>query len=116
MVRRKEIKENYRVGSGDIFLTIYFGDAQFGSSAVVFDNEILGIGEINQLKIGRGTEIIGKTLKIKSTVTDVNDKTNHTSITYKFTGGVSDQEFRFSEDVEEEGDSIIYRAEFTFVS
>ena len=52
---------------------------------------------------------------MKTVVTDVNDKTNRTSVTYELKGGVQPAEFSLEGTVAEEGDSIIYRASFDFV-
>lgn len=107
-----ELRATYAVSQGQVKLTIIIGDAQLGSSKVALGNKELARGEINDLPIGDGSVIAGKTLFIKSVVTDVNDKTNHTSITYVLRGGKEEKKYELSEDVEEEGGSMVYRAEF----
>jgi hypothetical protein len=52
---------------------------------------------------------------VKTVVTDVNDKTNRTSVTYGLEGGPRPAEFSLEGTVAEEGDSIIYRVTFDFV-
>ena len=107
-----ELRKTYAVSQGPLKLTIIIGDAQLGSSRVVLGDKELARGEIKDLPIGDGSVIAGKTLFIKSVVTDVNDKTNHTSITYVLRGGKEDKEYVLSEDVGKEGGSMIYRATF----
>ena len=65
--------------------------------------------------VGKGASIKGKTLSIKSVVTDVNDMTNHVSISYELTGGATLQTVKAEADVEHEGDSVIYRATINLV-
>jgi hypothetical protein len=113
-VKVVDFRADYEVGSNDVLLTIVIGNAQIGSSIVKLGAE-KGRGEINKLLIGSGPSIKGKALKTKSVVTDVSDKTNRTSIIYRLTGGKRDQDFMSSGTVDENGDSIIYRALFKLV-
>ena len=116
MVQKTETREEYSVASGEVFLSIVFGDGQLGTSVVVYNNKILRMGDIQNLKIGSGPDLAGNSVKIKSTVTDVNDKTDRTSVTYTLRGGTQDREFAANGMVEEPGGSMVYRAEFQFTS
>ena len=107
-----KLNTTYEVAQGNVTLTIIIGNAQLGSSLVKVNNEEIGRGQISDLSIGSGVIIAGKTLSIKSVVTDVNDKTNLTSIRYILKGGKADKEFDLNATVNEEGASIIYRAKF----
>jgi hypothetical protein len=111
-----KIDTTYEVSQGDVTLTIKIGDAQLGASIVKLEEKELGIGKIENLQIGKGPDIAGKTLSIKSIVSDVNDKTNHTSICYVLKGGKVDKEYDLGGTVDEEGASIIYRAKFQLKS
>ena len=97
----------------EILLSIVVGDAQIGSSYVQLegDKDKKGEGQISNLALGTGEEVRGKTLAVKSVVTDVNDATNSTSITYRVGG----QELSQTATVDQEGDSVIYRATIQFV-
>ena len=106
---------DYEVSEGDVTLSIVIGDAQIGSSIVKLEQVEKGRGDIGDLNIGSGSGIKNKALFVKSVVTDVNDMTNHTSITYVLKGGRRDQEFTSQGSVEENGDSIIYRVKFNLV-
>jgi hypothetical protein len=111
-----DLTTDYEVAAGNVLLSIDIGDAQIGSSIVKLDQEELGRGDISELVVGIGPKIRGKALIIKSIVTDVNDSTNHTSITYKLKGGLRDIRYVSSATVDEDGDSIIYRAHFNLIS
>ena len=106
---------DYEVAKDDVTLTVVVGDAQIGSSIVKLGTKVLGQGDIDGLAIGSGPKIKHKRLFVKTVVTDVNDNTNHTSVTYQLAGGRLDQEFACAGTVEENGDSIIYRAKFNLV-
>jgi len=107
-----DLKTDYQVAKAHVRLTITIGDAQIGSSIVSLDGKELGRGEIDGLDVGAGPKVKGKLLFIKSVVSDVNDSTNHTSITYELSGGALDQAFRSASIVDIAGDSVIYRASF----
>ncbi len=109
------LRTDYPVVDQEITLTIVIGDAQLGSSLVSLDGAKIATGDIDNLGIGKGTSVKGKTLLIKSVVSDVNDKTNHMSVTYKLKGGVKDDSYGLEATVAEEGDSINFRAEIKFV-
>jgi len=102
----------YEVAKANVYLTIVIGNAQLGSSAVKLNNKVLGTGDIEELLVGKGPSIEGKPLSVKSVVTDVNDKTNQTSIRYKLKGGKFDKNYDLEATVSQEGESVIYRATF----
>lgn len=111
-----ELKEDYRVRADrEIQLSIMIGDAQIGVSAVFLEDRKVGQGDIHDFVIGPGAEIKGKRLKIKTIVTDVNDNTNQTSVTYLFKGGDRDHSFSASAMVDQEHGSVTYRAVITFI-
>lgn len=95
----------------DISLSIIIGDAQIGGSYVQLGDTKKGEGQISALSLGTGAEVTGKTLEMKSVVTDVNDSTNHTSITYR----IAAQELTQTATVDQQGDSVIYRATIRFI-
>jgi hypothetical protein len=95
----------------EVLLSIVVGDAQLGASRVLLGTTQVGLGQIADLSLGLGSAVRGQTIKIKSVVTDVNDATNHTSITYR----VGAQELSQTATVDEQGDSVIYRATIQLV-
>ena len=111
-----DLKSEYKADNDNkINISIIIGDAQIGSSIIYLENQEIGKGDIHNLEIGIGSQLIGKKLIIKSVVTDVNDMSNYTSITYMISGGLFDQTFTSKAVVDENGDSVIYRAIFSFI-
>jgi hypothetical protein len=109
-----DLQSDYKVvDTRNVSLSIRIGDAQIGSSIVFLDDKEIGRGDVADLSLGKGSKIKNKSVKVKSVVTDVNDMTNKTSITYIFKGGVLDQSFSSNATVDENGDSIIYRGIFS---
>lgn len=109
------LKTDYTVAAGEIFLTIIIGDAQIGASYLSINGEKIAAGQIKNQKIGDGAELKTKTLLVKTIVSDVNNKTNRTSVTYQLKGGVKDCTYGLEATVANEGDSINYEAEFKFI-
>ena len=105
---------SYQVGKDPVTLSIIIGDAQLGDSIVRLGKTVLGQGDIENLPVGKGPALAGKTLNIKSVVTDVSDKTNRTSIRYALAGGTVPGTFDLNAMVSEEGASIIYRTQIHF--
>ena len=109
------LETDYEVAETDVILTVVVGDAQIGASVVKLNTKTLGMGEIAKLLVGSGPKVRRKNLYIKTAVTDVNDSTDHTSLTYRLGGGKNDREFISSATVDQDGDSIVYRAKFHLV-
>jgi hypothetical protein len=72
-------------------------------------------GSINNIVIGSGNGLRLKTLRCTTRVHDVNVQTNKTSVTHEFTGGVQDQSFPYTVNVNEEGGYATYSIAFIFV-
>jgi len=70
-------------------LTIQIGDAQLGGSLVRFqgDPNILAEGDANDVFIGTGADLKGKTLLVTTNVVDVNPATLDISIDHNFSAG-----------------------------
>src|SRR5262245_16401488 len=107
-----DLVTSYQTGAGKLVLDIVVGNAQIGASVVKLNKSIVAQGEIEGLDLGNATALAGKSLNIKSVVTDVNDATNKTSITYVLKRGSEEQQFTSKAEVDGNGDSIIYRALF----
>ena len=113
-MKRVSMESTYTVPDGDVHLTIVFGDAQIGSSIVYLNDAPLRDGKIDALPIPIPPDKTSH-LHVKSVVTDVNDKSNHTSITYTLSAGAASQTYSQNATVDREGDSIIYRAHLEMV-
>jgi len=106
---------DHAVGDGDeeVFVEVSIGDAQLGASVVLFDGRILAKGTvITDLRLGTAAEVRGKSLFVKSIVSDVNDRTNWTSVRYVLRRGVGETPFHAQIQVPNEGDSVVYRTTF----
>ena len=115
-MKKVEHSSTYRVGTGDIRLEVTIGEGQFGSTrATVGAKQLDDVHDMNQL-IGKGSELAGQVLTVRSVVTDTNLQTNRTSVTYRLTGGPAPLEQTLSLTVEEESDSVDYKAVFQLVS
>lgn len=106
---------DYDVGQKQVRLSIVVGDGQIGSSVVKLGKKLIAKGDIDKVLLGSGAQLRGKTLFVKSVVADVNDQTNHTSLTHQFRGGAGNQDFVSQASVEQDGDSVIYRAKFNLI-
>ena len=111
-VKSTRLEEDYAVTDGDVQLSVIIGDRQFGTSLVTLDGEQLALGDVNGLTVTAPGGLRGKKLFVKSVVTDVNDQSNFTSITYELSGGVAPKGFELRETVDNDGDSVVYRATF----
>lgn len=109
-------KTTYQVGSDDVSLRLVIGEKQFGSSLVRLDGTELTAGATKKYKVGKGSDLAGSRLTIKSVVTDTNDLINRTSITIHLEGGTAPATHTLSVEVDENGDSAIYRAEVNFAT
>lgn len=82
------LKDEYAVANGTVRLTVVVGERQYGSSIVFIDDELLANGDIDELPLGKGPELEGKTATIYTVVTDIRDRKNEMSVTWILTGGV----------------------------
>lgn len=116
MVKVRTVKKDYPVTNRPVFFSVNIGEGQMGSSVAMLDNELLKVGEIKNLNLGEGAALVGKTLRVKSLVSDTNDMTNRVSIGYRLTGGAEDWDGKVTETVEREGDSVIFRLAVRFLT
>jgi len=113
------ITKIYRVIDGDdhVYLTINIGHAQPGVTSIFLAGKELKSGiksDIDKLDLGPGKELKSKTLYCTTTVTDIRPETNQTSVKYELTGGLKKFENKYSESVDNDGETISYMASFYF--
>jgi hypothetical protein len=110
--KRVRTTGTYTVGQNEVFLTVSIGDAQIGGSIVLIGSKAIGRNQIEKLSLGDGADLKGKSVKIKTTVADVNDQSNRTSVTYKFSGGPNPLNTEVTSEVDNDGDSMVFNAKF----
>jgi hypothetical protein len=103
---------DYRVGAGNITLSITVGEGQVGGSVVRLGDQDVAIGDVKRVTIGPGPSVKGKELFVKSVVTDVDRKADRTSVRYELKGGREDRVFQLEATVNKKGGAAVYRATF----
>ena len=98
-----------------IILTVIIGNANVGGTSVLWNDEVVREGVINNLSIGEeGESLKHKMLKCTTKIRDINPFTNSTVVTYKLTGGVNDEDFMFEKEAAPGGD-VIYSITFVLI-
>jgi hypothetical protein len=111
-MKKIEHSSSYKVGEGDVRLQAIIGEGQFGSSlAIVGSKTFDHMHDLDEV-LGPASELRGKELMVLSVVTDTNAQTNRTSVTYRLTGGPAPLEQTLSFTVDNESDSVDYKATF----
>lgn len=114
-MKKVEFNTNYDVvANKNVTLTIIIGNEQIGGSVALLNGQELARGDIKDILVGKGDDIKNLKLKIKSAVTDVNDSTDVTTITYSLKGGKIDHEYNLSGTSEGNGTVVAYISEFVF--
>jgi hypothetical protein len=106
------VDKDYKVGSGKVELSLVVGDGQFGRSEVSLNTQRLlrASGSIGNLFVGKGPDIQGKTLRIRTIVHDTVAATNKMSVTYTLSGGSPSKSFTSKGQVDREGGNLIFEA------
>lgn len=104
----------YEVGDSTdpVVLTITVGEAQWGATIVRKGQEILADSEETEVvvELGPAPELKRSKVLCTTTVQDVNETTNRTSVTWHLTGGKGDLEKTKTETVDHDGDTALYAA------
>lgn len=108
------LEKEYPVGEGQVRITVMVGDRQFGSSMVFLDDELLANGDIDELLIGMGAELTGRTATVYTVVTDIRDKKNDMSVSWIIKGGRKALNIEKSGSATKGFGSQMFRAEFRF--
>ena len=107
------LNDSYRLAAANnLLLTVIIGDAQMGTSAVWMNEAFVSQGDYNGTGLGTGQSWNGKELRIKTLVTDINSFTNKMDVTYRLEGGTAPYEKNVPFEVENDGDSAVFRAIF----
>jgi hypothetical protein len=108
------LEKKYKVGSGKVFVSLIIGEGQFGRTDVRLNGVRLVrvSGSVGDLLLGKGDDIRGRTLRLRSIVHDTVSATNRMSVTYTLAGGNEDKEFIARGEVEREGGDVVFEAKF----
>ena len=88
MARKPVLHEqDYVVGGGAIRLTVVVGERQFGSSIVFIDDDVAANGDVEDLSLGDGDKLDGRTLVIYTLVTDIRRDVDDMAVTWILSGG-----------------------------
>jgi hypothetical protein len=110
--------EDYKIGEGEIFLSLRIGEGQTGTTEVLLGTRpILTVsGDIGNLFIGKGPDVAGRKLQVRSIINDVMAQHNRMSVTYELRGGTRARKFEADGEVATNGSLLRFRATFTFIS
>ena len=119
MAQKKTIpSQNISVGPNKmVSLTIFAGNTHIASSTVKFkgSSEIIDEGEITDCQIGKGSELVGKTLKVFSRVVKQGPSAK-ISLTHQFKN-TTPAKFQFNDDEFDPGNLFFtYTTEYTFTN
>ena len=81
------VEAEYTLGDEIVRLTVMVGDRQYGTSMVFLDDELVANGDIDEIPLGAGSDLDGKTVSVYTVVTDVRDRKADMSVTWILTGG-----------------------------
>lgn len=99
----------------NVSLTVTIGNAQIGGNFIRFKNSqtVLAKGEVKNLDLGKGSDLIGKTLKVTTNILDANTQTNGIVVTYFFQSCTPPVTV-FHDKVNNDGDIFSFLIEFNF--
>lgn len=88
MARKPVLHEQeYEVSDGAVRLTVVVGERQFGSSIVFLDDDVVANGDIDDVVIGDGDKLEGRTVTIYTLVTDIRRDADDMAVTWILVGG-----------------------------
>lgn len=112
-----KLEEDYEVTEGPVDLSVTVGNAQFGLIDARFRGDASPLARqpnVLTLDLGPGGGLVGRTLVVRTVVSDVNPTTNRMIVTHVLSGGPENQVFAMRGEVAESNDFLLFRAEFTF--
>lgn len=105
-----------RVKPQQVTLTIKIGDGQLGVSNMWLDRVPLPPrNPVDHVTIGDGVTLVGRTLLVHTTVSDVNAQTNRTSVTYTLSGVVGHSPVIVTHNADTNGEFVLFVTTFRFV-
>jgi hypothetical protein len=110
--KKYEVRDN-----PDVFLSMTVGEGQFGRSDIFLDSKklIRTSGSIKDFLIGKGKDVRGKELLIRTLGVDVNAQSNRMAMTYKMKGGQSNLDFESTGKVANNGGTLLFETTIALV-
>ena len=110
------VEDEYEVADGPVTLSVLVGDRQYGSSMVFLDDELLTNGDIDEIPIGSGPDLKGRSVSVYTVVTDVRNKKTDMSVTWVLSGGEKRLTVEREATTSKGFGSQMFKAVFEFVS
>jgi hypothetical protein len=105
-----------RVKPQPVTLTIKIGDGQLGVSNMWLDRVPLPpCDPVDPVSIGDGVTLVGRTLLVHTTVSDVNAQSNRASVTYTLSGVVGRSPVTVTHNADTDDEFVLFVTTFRFV-
>jgi hypothetical protein len=115
------LEDLYEINNTDdgISLIVRTGAKGQKSLTTVKLNRTIKVKDVNgsidkPLALGSGAGLVGKTLRIKTEITDISDQSNDTFIDLRIMGGPSEYRHKIEKTVAADNDSVLYTADIEF--
>jgi hypothetical protein len=102
------VTKSLTIGTGQVTLQVSIGFAQIGVTSVYLGQKIIPLDPATQ-KFNIGSNLKGQTLTVITVVTDINQNTDQTQVTYDWSDGVSSQSFSSQVSVSQNGGMACYQ-------
>mgnify|MGYP001627485040 CR=1 FL=1 len=108
MAKHYRNHENYRIGTGNLFLHLKVGNGQHHSTRVKLDKNTLVYGQFDTQFIGQAESCVNKRIWIEINATDTNEHTNLIPVTVKLKDDSSEKEYAYDLEADENGGTVIF--------
>jgi hypothetical protein len=111
-------EKEYAARRAAVLLSLAIGEGQFGRTDVLLDDTrlIRASGDMKDLRLGPGNDLVDKKLTIRSLVVDVNSRTSRMSVSYRLKGGPEVLEFTVPGRVTSEGGLLVFETTVDFIA
>jgi hypothetical protein len=118
MAKKVKKTDSYKVGTGNqkVKASVDVGLGQLGFVKMSLDRKpLVSTGApVGLQTLGSPSELAGKLLIVETVVTDVSIMTNKMSVTHKLIGGPAPKTITVTDEVMEQGDSLLFQASVLF--
>jgi len=93
IIETKAFSYAVRNDATSVAATVTIGDGQAGSWAIALGRTVIAKGrQPKRVRIGIGSDLLGKSMTVSTNVRDLNPNTNRLSVTTTLQGGVTEKE------------------------